>query len=73
MLQSYAEVFSRNIIALFPLPLQQAMLIGKHLSDLIDHIRYQRIRLLDSRAGFVHKLALDFTPACAKKFRLLMI
>ena len=66
MLQGLAEIFSRDIIALIPLALQRAMFVGKHLGDLLDHLRYQRIRLLDSRARFVHKLALDLIPARAK-------
>lgn len=42
------------------------MFVGKHLSNLLNHLRYQRIRLLDSRARFIHKLALDLIPARAK-------
>ena len=68
-LQGLAEIFSRDIISLIPLALQPAMFVGKHLGDLLlDHLRYQRIRLLDSRARFVHKLALDLIPARAKMF-----
>ncbi len=66
MLQSLAEIFSRDIIALIPLAFQRAMFVGKHLGDLLDHLRHQRIRLLDSSARFVHKLALDLIPARAK-------
>jgi hypothetical protein len=49
-LQRLTEIFSGDILALIPLAFQGAMFSGKHLGDLLDHLRYQRIRLLDSRA-----------------------
>jgi hypothetical protein len=62
-LQGLAKVFSRDILTLVPLPLQRAAFVAKHLGNLLDHLRHQRIRLLDSRTRFVHKLALDLIPA----------
>lgn len=64
-----AEVFGRDLLALFPLALQRGMFVRKHPGELLDDLRYQRIRLLDSRAWFVHKLALDLMPTRAKMIR----
>jgi len=44
VLQGRAEIFSRDIIALVPLPFQRAMFVGKFLSDFLNHLRYKRIR-----------------------------
>jgi hypothetical protein len=49
------------------------MLVSKHLGDLLDHLRYQCICLLDYKARFVHKLALDLIPARAKMLWFLSI
>lgn len=68
MLQSLAEIFSRNVITIFPLLLQRVVFIGKHLSDFLDHIGNKRIRLLDSRTRFIHKPALDLIPERPKMF-----
>jgi hypothetical protein len=65
-LQGLAEILSGHILALIPPALQRASLFGKHSGDLLDHLRYQRIRLLDGRARFVHRVALDLIPARAK-------
>lgn len=56
VLQGFTEIFSRDIISLFPLALQRTVLLSKHLGDLLDHLRFQGIRLLDYRPRFVHKL-----------------
>ncbi len=66
MLQGLAEIFGREIFALLLLALQRDVFVGKHLGDLLDHLRYKGIRLLDSRAWLVHKLALDLIPARTK-------
>jgi len=65
-LQGLAEIFSRYFYTLIPLGFQRAMLVGKHSCDLLDRLRYQPIRLLDSRARFIHKRALDLIPARTK-------
>lgn len=73
-LNGLAEIFSGGgIQVLAPVALQRAVFVYKHLGDLFDHPRYRSIRLLNSRAWFVPKLALDLVPAYAEMLWFLTI
>ena len=73
MLQSLAEFFSRDLGALIPLAFQRAMFTGEHLGNFRDHLRYQRICLLDRRTWFIDKFSLNLSPTRAKLFRFDMV
>ncbi len=65
-LEGDAQIFSRDVVAATPLPLQSRTRIGEAICQALDYFGNQRISLLDSAPRFVHEGRLDFRPARAE-------